>query len=68
MSQYESRVSSIETEVGTLKAELMENESKYHLLHCQLAIADHNVKRVSDLRQEMRYKATILEIERHPWP
>lgn len=34
-------------QVGALKAEMMENESKYHLLHCQLGIADHNVKRVS---------------------
>jgi len=25
---------------------MMENEGKYHLLHCQLGIADHNVKRV----------------------
>ena len=32
--------------MGTLKAELMENESKFHLLHCQLSIADHNIKRV----------------------
>ena len=46
MSQYESRVSSIEGEVGTLKGELMENESKYHLLNCQLGIADQNIKRV----------------------
>lgn len=46
MSQYESRVSSLETEVNALKAELMENESKFHLLYCQLNVADQNIKRV----------------------
>lgn len=47
LSQYESRVSTLEKEVLTLKTEVTDNEAKFHLLHCQLAVADQNIKRVS---------------------
>ena len=46
MSAYESRTSSLESEVTALKTELMENESKFHLLHAQLNITDCNIKKV----------------------
>lgn len=67
MSQYESRVSSLEREVNSLKSEVTENEAKFHLLHCQLAVTDQNIKRVSggptSERLEAKFTTRLRESE-----
>uniref|UniRef100_A0A7S0WQ24 IFT81 calponin homology domain-containing protein n=1 Tax=Chlamydomonas leiostraca TaxID=1034604 RepID=A0A7S0WQ24_9CHLO len=47
MAAYDSRVSALESEVSALKQEVMDNESKYHALSCQLGLTDQAIRKVS---------------------
>lgn len=47
VATFEARTSALEGEVSGLKAEVSENETKYHMLHCQLHITDQNIKKVT---------------------
>lgn len=47
MAAYDTRVSSLETEVSALKKDVMENESRYHQISCQLNLTDQAIKKVS---------------------
>ncbi len=35
------------TQVGALKQETMDAEQRYHLLHCQLGVVDHTIRRIT---------------------
>ncbi|KAG1672417.1 hypothetical protein FOA52_013202 [Chlamydomonas sp. UWO 241] len=67
MAQFEQRVGSVQTEAEALKTEVLDNETKFHLLNCQLNITDHNIKRVSSgptaERLKDKYQARVHEAE-----
>jgi intraflagellar transport protein 81 len=50
-----------------MKNEVMEMESRYHLLNCQLALTDHQIRRVSSgppaERLKERYQQKVAEAE-----
>jgi hypothetical protein len=50
-----------------MKNEVMEMESRYHLLNCQLALTDHQIRRVSSgppaERLRERYQQKVAEAE-----
>lgn len=47
VSSAEGKTSSLDSEVLGVKTEIMDNETKYHLLNCQLAVTDVNIKKVT---------------------
>ncbi|MEW5311643.1 MAG: hypothetical protein WDW38_003340 [Sanguina aurantia] len=67
VAQYEGRTGALETEVTALRSGMMDDESRFHLLHCQLAVADANIKKIiSAPTAEMlkdRYQTKIVEAE-----
>ncbi|PNW70526.1 hypothetical protein CHLRE_17g723600v5 [Chlamydomonas reinhardtii] len=67
VATFEARTSALEGEVSGLKAEVSENETKYHMLHCQLHITDQNIKKVTSgpaaERLRDKYEAKVKEAE-----
>mmetsp|Transcript_19160 Transcript_19160/g.53649 ORF Transcript_19160/g.53649 Transcript_19160/m.53649 type:complete len:674 (-) Transcript_19160:217-2238(-) len=67
LAKYEAPVATIEATVTGLRKEVMENESKFHLLHCQLAAIDQQIKKVSSgpvaERLKERYELQIKSAE-----
>ncbi|EFJ53072.1 hypothetical protein VOLCADRAFT_78702 [Volvox carteri f. nagariensis] len=67
VATFEARTAALESEVSGLKHEVSENESKYHLLHCQLHITDQNIKKVTSgpaaERLREKYETKVKEAE-----